>query len=136
MKILGMIGLSIGLGTASLARADVAVNPTALGSVDAVITFCGQVNPGGVSAYQSLRDSLLGKPSEHAREAAVKSAAYQQAFNEISRVLISAPKDWAVKACTDIVPSSKEVDHGHGPSRPGDDQKDRRDNRGGAAHKR
>ena len=130
MKVLGMIGLSLALGTAPLARADVPVNPTALGSVDAVITFCGQLNPSGASAYQSLRDSLIGKPSEDAREAAVKTPAYQQAFNEISGVLKSAPKDWAVKACTDIVPSTK-ADHGNRPIRPGDDQEDHGDRKRG-----
>src|SRR5882724_232790 len=103
MKTLGLIALSLALGTASLARADAPVTPMTLGSVDAVLAFCGQVNPAGASAYKALKESLLGK-DDHAREAATQTPAYRDGFAQISRVLKSAPRDWAVRACNDLLP--------------------------------
>jgi len=61
MRTLGIIGLSLALGTASLARADAPVTPMTLGSVDAVLAFCGQVNPAGVSAYKALKNRSLAR---------------------------------------------------------------------------
>jgi len=116
MKTLGLIALSIGLGAASLARADAPVTPMTLGSVDAVLAFCGQVNPAGASAYKALKESLLGK-DDHAREAATQTPAYRDGFAQISRVLKSAPRDWAVRACNDLLPRpGVKADHGHRPS--------------------
>ncbi len=120
MKTLGIIALCVGLGTASLARADARVTPMTLGSVDAVLAFCGQVNPTGASAYKALKESLLGK-DDHAREAATHTSAYKDAFAQISSVLKSAPGDWAVRACTDLLPGrGVRAEHGHGSSRQGD----------------
>jgi len=45
MKTLGLIALSIGLGAASLARADAPVTPMTLGSVDAVLAFVARSIP-------------------------------------------------------------------------------------------
>ena len=116
MRTLGIIGLCVGLGTASLARADAPVTPMTLGSVDAVLAFCGQVNPAGASAYKALKESLLGK-DDHAREAATHTSAYKDAFAQISSVLKSAPGDWAVRACSDLLPGrGVAAQHGHRPS--------------------
>jgi len=88
MKTLGIIGLCVGLGTASLAGAAAPVTPMTLGSVDAVLAFCRQVNPAGASAYKALKESLLGK-DDHAREVATHTSAYKNAFAQISSVLKS-----------------------------------------------
>jgi hypothetical protein len=94
-----------------------------LGSVDAVLAFCGQVNPAGASAYKALKESLLGK-DDHAREAATQTPAYRDGFAQISRVLKSAPRDWAVRACNDLLPGpGPRPEHGHASSR----QSDKRD---------
>ena len=120
MKTLGIIGLCVGLGTASLARADAPVTPMTLGSVDAVLAFCRQVNPAGASAYKALKESLLGK-DDHAREVATHTSAYKNAFAQISSVLKSAPGDWAVRACNDLLPGrGARAEHGHGSSRQND----------------
>lgn len=121
MKTLGIIGLSLGLGTASLAQADAPLNPMTLGSVDAVLTFCGQLNPAGASGYRAWRESLMGKESERAREAATQTAAYKDAFAQLSSVLKSAPRDWAVRACNDLLPGpGVRARHGHRPTGHGD----------------
>jgi len=118
MKILGIIGLSLGLGTASLAQADAPLNPTTLGSVDAVLTFCGQLNPAHASAYRAWRESIMGKESERAREAATHMTTYKDAFAQISNVLKTAPRDWAVRACSDLLPGpGPRPEHGHASSR-------------------
>ena len=120
MKTLGIIALCVGLGTASLARADARVTPMTLGSVDAVLAFCRQVNPAGASAYKALKESLLGK-DDHAREVATHTSAYKNAFAQISGVLKSAPGDWAVQACNDLLAGrGVRAEHGHGSSRQGD----------------
>ena len=120
MKTLGIIGLCVGLGTASLARADAPVTPMTLGSVNAVLAFCSQVNPAGASAYKGLKESLLGK-DDRAREAATHTSAYKNAFAQISGVLKSAPGDWAVQACNDLLAGrGVRAEHGHGSSRQGD----------------
>ena len=120
MKTLGIIGLCVGLGTASLAGAAAPVTPMTLGSVDAVLAFCRQVNPAGASAYKALKESLLGK-DDHAREAATHTSAYKNAFAQISSVLKSAPGDWAVRACNDLLPGrGPRPEHGHASSRQSD----------------
>ncbi len=115
MKILGIIGLSLGLGTASLAQADAPLNPTTLGSVDAVLTFCGQLNPAHASAYRAWRESLMGKESGRAREAATHTATYKDAFAQISNVLKTAPRDWrsepAAISCRGPAPDPSTVMH-------------------------
>ena len=120
MKTLGIIALCVGLGTASLAGAAAPVTPMTLGSVDAVLAFCRQVNPAGASAYKALKESLLGK-DDHAREVATHTSAYKNAFAQISSVLKSAPGDWAVRACNDLLPGpGPRPEHGHGSSRQSD----------------
>ena len=120
MKTLGIIGLCVGLGTASLAGAAAPVTPMTLGSVDAVLAFCRQVNPAGASAYKALKESLLGK-DDHAREVATHTSAYKNSFAQISSVLKSAPGDWAVRACNDLLPGrGVRPEHGHGSSRQSD----------------
>jgi len=76
MKTLGLIALSIGLGAASLARADAPVTPMTLGSVDAVFAFWWPGQSAGASAYKALKESLLGK-DDRAREAATQTPAYR-----------------------------------------------------------
>src|SRR2546430_17472332 len=122
MKTLGIIGLCVGFGTAPLAGAAAPVTPMTLGSVDAVLAFCRQVNPAGASAYKALKESLLGK-DDHAREVATHTSAYKNAFAQISSVLKSAPGDWAVRACNDLLPRRGVTpEHGHGSSREGDER--------------
>jgi hypothetical protein len=94
----------LGLAATSLAWADTSVNPSALGGVDAVLQFCGQINPAGASAYRSLKESLFGKQLDHALDAVERTAAYRQALTEVGGALAAAAPDWALKACIDIVP--------------------------------
>jgi len=86
-----------------------------LGSVDAVFAFCGQVNPAGASAYKALKESLLGK-DDRAREAATQTPAYRDGFAQISRVLKSAPRDWAFEPATISCRGRRQSEHGHRPS--------------------
>ena len=105
MKIYTLLGISLGLTAASLASAGAPNDPMSQGGIDAVLSFCRQVNPAGASAYRSLEESLQGRERE-GRRAVERNATYLRAYAEVRGVLEAAPQDWARQACVSLASSS------------------------------
>ena len=102
MKTRMLFALSLGLATASQAWA-AGPGPVQLGGVDAVLTFCGQINPSGVAIYSAYRTSLVSQLTANAVAAETRTQVYKKAFAEVSTSLSSAPPVWAVRACADVM---------------------------------
>jgi hypothetical protein len=101
MKIYTLVGISLGLAATSLASADAPNDPMSQGGVDAVLSFCQQVNPAGAAAYHSLEESLRGKGLDDWKRSDRK-AAYFKAYTEVRGALESARQDWALQACVSL----------------------------------
>ena len=98
------ISISLSLAAASLAQAaDAPIDPTSLGGLDAVLTFCKQSNPAGEPVYRSLKVSIIGRQPDRALDGIESTGAYRQAYGGVSGALNAAPKDWARQACLDIL---------------------------------
>ena len=106
MKIYTLVGISLGLTAASLASAGAPNDPMSQGGVDAVLSFCRQVNPAGAAAYRSLEESLQGKELEDWHRAKRK-AAYLKAYGEVRGALEAARQDWALQACVSLASGSR-----------------------------
>jgi hypothetical protein len=106
MKIHTLVGISLGLTVASLASAGTSNDPMSQGGVDAVLSFCRQVNPAGASAYRSLAESLQGREQE-GRRAVERTAAYQRAYAEVRGALDAARQDWALQVCINLASSPR-----------------------------
>ena len=102
MKTRILFALSLGLATASQVWAG-GPGPVKLGGVDAVLTFCGQVNPGGVAIYSAYRTSLVSQMTADVVTAETGTKAYKKAFAEVGTALSSAPRAWAVRACANAL---------------------------------
>lgn len=101
--------LSLGLALASsvdaFAQSNTTVDPTALGSLDAVVKYCSNVDPGGAAGYSGLRISIFGQQSAATLGALEATAQYKKAFSEARGALLSAPPGWARKSCLGLVSS-------------------------------
>jgi len=103
MKTRTLLALGFGLAAALQAWAIGPINPARLGAADAVLTFCGQINPTGVPAYQAYRAALLNQQSAESISVALKTTAYKKKYNEIGSALSAATPAWAIQACVKIM---------------------------------
>ncbi|HLQ12098.1 MAG TPA: hypothetical protein VK130_02475 [Steroidobacteraceae bacterium] len=103
MKTRKILVLGLGLAATWQAWAVGPINPARLGAADAVLNYCGQINPTGVHAYQTYRASLISQQSADSIALAVKSAAYKQKYAEIGSALSAATPAWAIQACVKIM---------------------------------
>jgi hypothetical protein len=101
MKIYILVGISLGFAAASLASAHAPNDPMSQGGVDAVLSFCRQVNPAGAAAYRSLEESLQGRERDE-WHGAQRTAAYLKAYTEVRSALEAARQDWALRACVSL----------------------------------
>jgi len=115
MKTRAYIGLSLGFALAltapvsASATTTTVVDPVGLGSLDAVLNHCRQLNPGGAAAYLKLKVSIFGYLSAARRAALEATTQYKKGFNAVQGVLIYAPKDWARQSCLDLASSGGAV---------------------------
>lgn len=110
MKTRVILGISLGLAMSSWAYADApgnrpaAIDPTRLGSIDAVLHFCRHIDPDGSSGYRALRVAYFGRHSDRAFDVVEHTPQYHAAFTQIRGVLGAAPRDWALEGCRAILP--------------------------------
>ena len=98
MNIRSVLCLGFGLVFATMASADVSTTATEQGGQDAVLSFCGQVNPAGAAAYKQLENSFHNEQWR----AIQRTAAYQRAYAEVRGAFAAAREDWALSACVDL----------------------------------
>jgi hypothetical protein len=103
MKIRILFALGLGLATASQSWAIGPIGPVRLGGLDALLTFCGQINPSGVSTYNAYRASLVSDQTVAQLEAAALTGGYKKAYAEVGGALSAARRDWAVQTCLNLM---------------------------------
>lgn len=99
-------GLALVVPINASALSTTAVDPLALGSVDAVLNYCRQVNPGGAPGYGQLKISIFGKQSAATLSALEATKQYKSGFAQMHSVLITTSRDSMRQACLDLVPSA------------------------------
>ncbi len=91
--------LALGVAMTSQAWAAGPVSAERLGGLDAVISFCSQVNPAGVAAYNAYRTSYVSQTSAVNLAHHPLTKAYKQAFAAVGTALSAAPSEWAAATC-------------------------------------
>ena len=103
------IGLSVGMSCAVGADeppiVDEPLNVEVLGTFDAMLASCVQVNPAGKSAYDALQATLTGSETATDVSAARQTPEYRQAFDEARKKNDERPREAIVGECTTLVKS-------------------------------
>jgi len=102
MKTRIFLGISLGFAMSWSAWADGPLDPTALGSLDAMLASCLQVNPAGKAAYDTLRAGVIGEQADGVVAALVQTPEYRQAYEATHEKTEAAPRDETVKECTHL----------------------------------
>ena len=102
MKTRLAIGLGFAMGMCGAAWADGALDPTALGSIDAMVAACTQVNPGGSATYENLRAIVIGEQSETDVKAATQTPEYRDAYEAAHQKSEAEEHDAMVKQCATL----------------------------------
>ena len=116
MKTRAILGIGLSVAISWSAWAEEPIDPATLGSVDAIIATCHQVNPGGAVAYEALRKAVIGKQPESALAAIAQTPEYQQAFEVFRQKAEEEPGDSALKSCARLAAPPAPVAH-HGDTR-------------------
>jgi F0F1-type ATP synthase membrane subunit c/vacuolar-type H+-ATPase subunit K len=103
MKTRIVIGISLGFAMSCSAWAEGPPDPAALGSIDAMLASCLQVNPAGKAVYDSLRAAMIGEQADGAVEALAQTPEYRQAYEAAHQKAAAEPRDVALKGCTNLV---------------------------------
>ena len=90
------------MGMCGAAWADGALDPSALGSIDAMVAACTQVNPGGSATYESLRAIVIGQQSEADVKAATQTPEYRDAYEAAHQKSEAEEHDAMVKQCATL----------------------------------
>jgi hypothetical protein len=95
----------LGLGMGCAAWADGALDPTTLGSIDAIVASCAQVNPAGKAGYDSFRQTVIGEHSEADVAAATQSPEYRQAYDVAHQKTEAEEREVFMKECGTLASS-------------------------------
>ncbi len=102
------------------------ISPFSLGTLDAVVSFCRQVNPPGSMAYLRLSATLTDGFNDHSLDQMRHSAEYSSAYSQFSAALSNdVPQSDARAACIQI--ASADTGHGQSSGHEGHDEHGDRD---------
>lgn len=122
--------LAFGVVSVPAAWASNSMSPFSLGTLDAVVGFCSQVNPAGGNAYRHLSATLTDGLNDRALDQMRHSADYGSAYSQFSAALSdSLPRADARAACVQI--ASGDTSHGPFPGHDGHDDHDGHDGHDG-----
>jgi len=102
MKTRILIGLGLGFAMTCAAWADGPLDPAALGSFDAMLASCLQVNPAGKPAYDSLRAAMIGEQADGVVAALEQAPAYREAYEAAHQKAEAEPRDVTLKECANL----------------------------------
>jgi hypothetical protein len=98
MKKRAVAALFAALTLSTSASADATSN-AAMGQVDAILSYCSEVNPANAFGYQAFRRSLVKSFGAGSFEAASHTSQYQVAFSTTSKILAQVPRAYGLQAC-------------------------------------
>lgn len=106
MRTRVLLAITLGLAASSLVwsgesgkNSVAAIDPTSLGSLDALLNICRDADPAGAGAYTALKVTLIGKQSDAALDAVERTAVYRQTYAGIRDILGAQPRDWLLDRC-------------------------------------
>jgi hypothetical protein len=102
MKTRVMIGIGLGLVVSCSTWAEESLDPAQLGTFDGMLNVCVKMNPGGASAYNTLRKTMIGQKSDGAIEALTQTPEYREAYEAARQKSEAEPHDKALKDCTQL----------------------------------
>lgn len=102
MKTRILTGISLAIAMSCSAWADGPLDPAALGSFDAMLASCLQVNPAGKAAYNSLRATMIGEQADGAVEALAQTPEYKQAYEAAHQKAQAEPRDTVINDCASL----------------------------------
>jgi hypothetical protein len=95
-------------------------SPQALGIVQAILTYCAQVDPKEAALYQAQWKLVVGHASQQQLNSIEGSTGYKQGYDLISGQLSKTSKEDSAKACAAGVSSHREKEDA--PRRPSNGQ--------------
>ena len=104
MKPHRIVVLAGALGLAQFAQAEEPVpDPKALGTTEAILSYCAKVDPSGASKYQERVKLVAQGASEKALDEVRKTDEYQQARASVDDFLAKVDEHNAKKVCSEAV---------------------------------
>lgn len=106
MKMYPII-LAMGLAVAfsSSAQQKPVADGNTLGRADAILNFCGKINPQGQQKYSEVRKTMTAGLSEEAIHELEQSPEYREAYDSAHAALNDVPQDSAAQTCANAVQS-------------------------------
>ena len=114
MQTRALLAIGIGLAIACSTWADEVPDAAQLGSFEGMLTFCSEINPPGKSAYDRLRETMIGNQPEGAVEALTQTPEYRQAYEAARQKSAAEPHEKVLKECTQLAAAlSPRLRHGN-----------------------
>ena len=102
MKTRILIGISLGFAISCPTWAEEPLDPAALGSFDAMLASCREVNPTGKASYDSLRLLMIGEQADGVVDALAQTPEYRQAYEAAQQKAAAEPSDVKLKECANL----------------------------------
>jgi hypothetical protein len=98
------VGLIAACALSPWADAAQPIDAATLGSIDAAIGFCRQLNPANEPIYAAFRASVIGSLQGAALTALTETPEYRDALEAGTKELVDKPHDTAAKECAALKP--------------------------------
>jgi hypothetical protein len=105
MKTRIIFGIGLAIALSSSTWAEQPLDPAQVGSFDGMLNVCREINPAGISAYNKLRETLIGQQPDGAVEALIQTPEYRQAYEAARQKSADEPHEKVLKECTQLAAS-------------------------------
>src|SRR5207247_9323314 len=102
MKNRIILGIGLAIALSSSTWAEQPLDPAQVGTFDGMLTVCREINPAGISAYNTLRAALIGPQPEGAVEALTQTPEYRQAYAAAGQQSADQPHENVLQDCTQL----------------------------------
>jgi hypothetical protein len=99
-RSLAALGMALGITRLVAADEAPAPNPQALGSIEAILTKCAELDPAHAARYQSQAKMLAQGASEEAIGELRKTDDYRRAYEAATQSMAAVAGEDALKTCT------------------------------------
>ena len=102
MKTRIIFGIGLAIAMSCSTWAEESLDPAQVGSFDGMLNVCREINPAGISAYNKLREALIGQQRDGAVEALTQTPEYRQAYEAARQKSADEPHEKVLKECTQL----------------------------------
>jgi hypothetical protein len=97
----------MGIGQFALAGEPAGPSPQTLGTVEAILGKCADIDPKHAARYHDEVQAVIQNASSESVAETRKSAAYRQAYDSAAESMSERTESDAIRACTDSLGESK-----------------------------